>query len=338
MEALFVSGDQGNARENNTSQYRIHGPAKYLIGAGHDITFGNMPGSAIQHIDTAAIVETNQLDWSLTREVVLFERNISPERVDLLRLNGAKRIIVTFDDHYGLIPPYLGSYPFWQRNYKPFLRALGMVDLVIVPNVRLVSYFQSYCRKIKYVPNYLDRDRWPQPKQDREKIIGWGGSLGHIESWRNNNLQIALRTFLRDHPDWKFRHYGPPLADWMNQHGQVEDKGWVTFDTWADCANEFSIGLAPLQGQYDQCRSNLKLLEYQRLGIPWAASQDVPYTMPKRLSGGKLVTRNWLETLLELTENDELYRNLGQAGYNESEAWLMEKHVTDYEQLLWDKD
>lgn len=335
MEALFVSGDIGNAKENNTSQYRIHGPAKYLIAAGHNIVFGNMPGSAVQYNGLSGTIETNQLDWSLVRDTVLFERNISPERVELLRLNGAKRIIVTFDDNYGLLPPYMASYDFWQRNYKPFLKALGMVDLVIVPSMRLLSYFETYCRKIKYIPNYLDPERWPTPKIEREKIIGWGGSMGHIESWRNNNLQIAIRNFLREHPDWKFRTYGPPPSDWMGQHGQIEIRGWVRFDDWPMHVNEFSIGLAPLQGQYDQCRSNLKLLEYQRLGIPWLATEDSPYKNPVRLRGGKLVKRNWLDALYDFVDDQDGRQQLGGIGLQESEDWLMNKHVADYEEILW---
>jgi len=335
MEALFVSGDIGGARENNTSQYRIFGPAKYLERAGHTIVHGNMAGRSRDHFEVG-VVQIDALDWSLVRDVVLFERNITPERVDKLRAAGAKRIIVTFDDHYGLLPPYMASREYWKQNYKGFLRALGMVDEVVVPNVRLVNYFSAYARKITYLPNYLDPERWPEPATHREKIIGWGGSLGHVESWRNNNLQIAVRTFLKDHSDWRFRCFGPALpAEWMKRSSQIEHSTWVPFDEWPSRVNDFMIGLAPLSGEYDSYRSNLKLLEYQRLAIPWVASFDTPYSRPMRLSGGHLTRNSWLDELYALAASEDLRNSLAQAGRAESEQYLMSGHVADYETLLW---
>lgn len=335
MEALFVSGDHGNGRENNTSQYRIHGPAKYLAKAGHTILFGNMPGQMARHTDIPKNVEVDALDYSQVREVVLFERNITPERVELLRLAGAKRIIVTFDDHYGWLPPYMASSSYWENNYSKFLKALGMVDLVVVPSIKLVSQFSGYAKKIQYLPNYLDPERWPDPSLNPENILGWGGSLGHVESWRDARLNASLREFLKLHPDWVFRYFGVSRPDWMLNHPQVQLNSWVPFDEWPNQVNQFKLGIAPLHGDYDTCRSNLKLLEYQRLGIPWVATKDIPYNRPVVLKGGRLTKNSWLDELHELASNTELYRELSTAGRSESEAYLMSDHISEYEQILW---
>jgi len=336
LEALFVFGDNQDNRENNTSQYRIFTPAKYLERQGHTIHIQAMPGRARKTAEHG-IVETDDMDWGAVKETVLYERNLFPERVEKLRLMGAKRIVLTFDDHYGIIPPYLLSYDFWKRNYQRFLKALGMVDLVVVPNMRLVSEFQKYCRKIIYLPNYLDPEIFPAPKADRELIIGWGGSAAHIESWRNNHFVRALINVLNRHPDWKLRTYGVPLPAGISRHPQVEQRGWVTFAAWPHETNEFTIGLAPLNGDYDNCRSNLKLLEYNQLGIPWLASEQTPYTRPRKLAGGLLVGRNRWETALEdMVSSAEMRAELSQQGLEESYNWAMDRHTADYERILWE--
>lgn len=335
MEALFVAGDIGGKFENNTSQYRIYGPAKYLERAGHSIALATGHGASRPHEELGTLVEVDPFDYGQVRETVLFERNIFPERVDLLRAAGAKRIIVTFDDHYGLLPASSRSKPFWERNYARFLRALHMVDLVIVPNMRLVKFFGAYAKKIEYLPNYLDPELWPEPKPDRAKIVGWGGSAQHQETWSNNNLQIAIRNFLKDHPDWRFRCYGLVPADWMRRHGQIEIRPFVPFLDWPGEVNEFEIGLAPLYGEYDRHRSNLKVLEYQRLGIPWLASHETPYVNPVRFSGGVLVRNAWLDELYALAGNPNRRRSLGDLGLAESDGYLMSGHTADYERVLW---
>ena len=86
MEALFLFADL--PQELNTSIYRIKIPAKYLQKAGHTIS--------VKHI--------SELDLAEVPEVVLVERILTEEIVELLRLAGVKRLLVTFDDHYGLIP------------------------------------------------------------------------------------------------------------------------------------------------------------------------------------------------------------------------------------------
>jgi hypothetical protein len=330
--ALFVYGDS-DGKEVNTSQYRILIPAKFLEKLGHKILIGSMPGTHRELGDS--MIEVDQLDYSNIPEVVLFERNILPERVDKLRLAGAKKIVVTFDDHYGEMPAYNVSKPWWERNYKGWLKALGMVDLVIVPSLALVDAYRSYCKEIAYVPNFLDDDIWKETSTLENKIIGWGGSDAHVESWSQKLLVKALLTFFEKHPDWTLRLYGSAPRKTLPDSLLQDSRQWVKFSEWPKEVAQFTIGIAPLNGIYDRYRSNLKPLEFACAGVPWIGSNYYPYTKTL-VRGGLLAYQSEWGNMLECFATDEGMRNTYAAeGRKWAEGMMMSQNTKVYERLLW---
>src|SRR3990167_734146 len=288
-----------------------------------------------------------EINFSEVPEVVLVERVITPELVEMLRLAGAKRIVVTFDDHYGLVPTSTTSHSYWKKGEKrslpPFRRALRLVDLAVVPSRNLVSDFNGATQgRIEYLPNFLDPDLWKDlPSRESDKIvIGWGGSLGHIETWRTSKLPQALK-FITDEFGEKVEILScGSVADeflaWANVPFKSQE--WVKFTDWPKTVARFDIGLAPMDRKYDTFRSNLKLLEYGMASAAYAASYEGAYVTDGS-PGGVLVEKNtvsdWYNAIRDLIVDTDTRKRLGQLGRTWAEGYLMPDHVEDYEKVLW---
>lgn len=331
--ALFISSDNPARGEVNTSLFRIAIPGTYLSRAGHDIRLQNVP--PISH---EMYGEVDQVDLEDVPEVVLVERTITPERVKMLRLAGAKRLVATFDDNYAMLPEDSPAKPWWRKHLAGWLEALGQVDLVIVPSQQLVQDFGKYCRAIQLVPNYHDPELWAveRPASDH-KVIGWGGSMEHQQSWQRSGIIPALKKALERHLDWQLHVHGLAAGQLLRMAGvPFVQVPWCNLGYWAAYVRGFDIGLAPLHGEYDARRSNLKVLEYGLAGVPYLASRAAPYLEPMN-PGGLLIDRPslWADALERLMDDQAQREALGRCGQEWAQQFTMDKNVGVYEKVLW---
>lgn len=338
MEALLISADAGEA-ETNTSRYRILTPAKYLQQAGHAILLQKNAGWE-RDFGGQLVPMDRGISYSNIPEVVLIERNIQPDWVEKMRLSGVKRIIVTFDDNYGEMPNHAAGKVWWDKYHERFKKALGMVDLVIVPSMALVDAYRPYAKNIQYVANYIDDDIWAGVKiwESKKKIIGWGGSAEHIESWKQPELGNALKKVLAEHPDWKLFMYGgavPAILGLLPRGIEVHYGPWVSHLRWPETMSKFGIGIAPLHGRYDRYRSNLKAVEYGMGAVPWVASFSDPYTRVEVMGGQVIQPGDWYKTLSLLIEGDGDRNIYSAIGNRWAQRYRMSNNVPVYEKILW---
>jgi len=126
-------------------------------------------------------------------------------------------------------------------------------------------------------------------------VIGWGGSISHVDSFRYSGVLPALSRLLRDRPNVVFKFCGHearldpyfaalPAAQVIRQPG-------VFPAHWPKVVATFDVGIAPLDLRpcpggtasavegyaYDERRSWLKLVEYVGAGVPFVASRGEPY-------------------------------------------------------------
>jgi glycosyltransferase involved in cell wall biosynthesis len=324
----------------NCSRYRILTPAKYLSMAGHDINLISNPGISKMHGDRLFDLDFG-IDYSKIKPTVLIERTILPDLVDKLRLAGAKKIVMTCDDNYSKFASLDSASAWWERNYTKFQKALGMVDLVIVPSKVLLNFYKPFAKKIAYVPNYLDDDLYKDlPTRGDAKIIGWGGSVQHAESWRNKKMLKALDRILKENPDWELHLTAgniPGVIAGFPTGMTIKWRDWLSHTEWPKEVSTFTIGIAPLFGDYDRYRSNLKVLEYGICGVPWVASLMEPYS-DTHVRGGVLTKdMDWYEALSLLVGNEKARDTLSSAGKEWAEGYKMSKNVSVYENALWEK-
>lgn len=337
MKATLIYADSAGA-EMNCSRYRILTPAKYLTKAGHDINLISNPGISKIHGDRIFDLDFG-IDYSKIESTVLVERTITTDLINKLRLAGAKRIIMTCDDNYSKFASLDSAKSWWERNYSKFQKALGMVDLVIVPSYVLLDFYKPHAKKIGYVANYLDDDLYENlPAKSETKIIGWGGSVQHAGSWKNKKMLQALDRILKENSGWELNLTAGNIPNAVSEFPRgmtLKWSDWIPYTEWPKRVASFTVGIAPLFGDYDRYRSNLKVLEYAICGVPWVASMLEPYSKT-HVSGGVLTKdSDWFEALSLLIGNEKARDTLSKAGKEWAEGYKMSKNVSVYENILW---
>ena len=147
-------------------------------------------------------------------------------------------------------------------------------------------------------------------------ILGWGGSISHVDSWLYSGIIEALDRLFEKWPGARLKFCGHEqrinyiLDRWGDR---VIRQGGMKPEDWPSVVASFDIGLAPLDmrpmppmrdggpvNSYDERRSWLKAAEYLTAGVPWVASRSRTYDELARW--GTLVDNTpdaWFEALDE---------------------------------------
>ncbi len=341
MEATFIYAD-GHGAPMNTSIYRVIEPAAALSAAGHSINL--IEGGTMMPVPPHQ-EEADLIDYSNISETVLIEREVTPDIVRKLRYAGARRIVLTYDDHYGRMPDWAPRKKYWTypNRYENWVAAHMLVDAVGVAGRQLLNIIKPSAPYV-YLPNFLNGEIWKAKQYGRDTplVLGWGGTKEHKASWDHAPVVEALQQLMTDR-----RAQNVPVVRVANR---VADKflyeagvpfqalEWQTQAGWANTVRNFDIGLAPLRGEYDQYRSHLKVLEYAISGVPWVASDQPPYAECEGgilIKSGKREAAQWEAAIRILLDDSKLYLEFVQAGTAWAQHYLLERSVPIYEELLW---
>lgn len=240
-----------------------------------------------------------------------------------------KVIIADFDDAFDLMHPTNVSYPFWNRGLidppgeepqtmdppplTQFKWGLRLVHAATVPSRRLADDWQSYTQ-VHYLPNYVDLKIFENatPEAHEGIVIGWGGSLSHLQSFTDSGVIPALQRVCEARPQVRVMICGSDQR--ILEHIPIPEKQlihepWRPYSEWSQNLVKFDIGLAPLSGPYDQRRSWIKVLEYLLMKIPWVASEGPAY---QDLRPYGWLVRNtsqaWERVLLDMVDHIEDYK------------------------------
>jgi glycosyltransferase involved in cell wall biosynthesis len=194
-----------------------------------------------------------------------------------------------------------------------FKWGLRLVHAATVPSNRLAEDWQGYTNTY-ILPNYIELERYIRKVQQPHSgvIIGWGGSLSHLQSFQDSGLVSALIRVCQARPNVKVMICGDRRVFDKLALPKTQSifQPWVSPDDWPDVLANFDIGLAPLSGPYDERRSWIKVLEYMVMKIPWIASDNSAYHSLR--SYGWLVQNNsaaWERVLLDMVDHIQAYKN-----------------------------
>ena len=215
----------------------------------------------------------------------------SPLFLDLLVALKARgcRIIADIDDDLWSheAQPTLGKQA-WPRERLVWLnRVLRLVDQITVstPELQRLLTVMFPGRPVKLLANTLPYSRIP-PNAPRDAAaplrLGWTGA-----PWtRPHDLELLrpLAAWLLTQPGIRVVHVGHSpervsLAQILGlPEGRVETYPVAPHSDYLNCLH-FDVGLAPLAPTlFNAYKSDLKLLEYSSVGIPWLASAALPYS------------------------------------------------------------
>lgn len=236
---------------------------------------------------------------------------------------------VILDDWSHILPGY--HLPNWTRRawYEPLpQKPLGAVDLEF--SNRLADDGQSALLESK-----------PRPDSDGLIMLGWGGSISHVDSWIYSGIIEALDQVFEKWPKARLKFCGHEhRLDYLFKRwgDKVVRQSGVKPEHWPNVVATFDIGLAPLDlrpldppwreggpvASYDERRSWLKGAEYLSAGVPWVGSRSKTYDGLDRW--GTLVA-NTPSAWFSVLDHKITYLAMEKAIASDRRRWAL-KHIT----------
>jgi hypothetical protein len=333
LHLIYLYADSAN--EWNCSQWRALSPSDTINAehaAGHTSMTAKlyyMP-SALNWRHPEVTRQIGKGDILIFQRNVL-TRDVW-EAMDYWRALG-RVVIVDVDDGYGMLPPSNPAYPYWILNkvgidpepIAALTEGMRHADALTSPSKVIIDDWAHVVRGY-WLPNWTRR-AWfdgldqrpsganlpdlelyydesatppklmtrPRPNTEGAIVIGWGGSISHVDSWLFSGIVEALDRIFEKHKNayLKFCGHEQRLDFVLNRWGdRVIRQGGVRPDHWPLVISTFDIGLAPIEtipidppwregapvASYDERRSWLKAVEYATAGVPWIASKSLTYS------------------------------------------------------------
>lgn len=241
-------------------------------------------------------------------------------------------IVMQVDDDYSNIPPENRAYEITRGAWDYLRETAEIAEVVVVSTDKLAEMYEPYNDNVIVIGNYIPDDQLV-PKgamlmQPKQGVFGWGGSL-ETHPFDLDVLQFAVRDLVFDH-GYKFHHIGQgKISPILN--APVHEHGKVTSERYIDKLYEFfDVGLAPLaKTEFNDSKSNLKLLEYSALGIPWVASPRREYLRThKEFNVGLLASKpsQWRKHVVNLMEDNDFYNRHRTANWDWASTQVISKH------------
>lgn len=260
-------------------------PARYLPGK---VFAGDLPLDLIQPGETEGsfVFPRNEgaAIWSYpgksAREVVM--NGMMWEGIPTL---------VEVDDNYLTLPPALPGYQGqWVKDHdrqaiKPSVEShvecANLADWVICSTAKLAEEYRSLHDRVSVCRNSVDPIDWPDlEERDQPFTIGFAGSISHLHDLR---LVTRALSWASEQDGVRVVQMGTP-REWPFE---CEHLPWTDdLGAYRASLGVLDVGLCPLhRGRWQDCKSDLKALEYAMAGALPIVSRVEPY-------------RDWWETPL----------------------------------------
>jgi GT2 family glycosyltransferase len=261
---------------SGAGQYRVVEPMNALQDAGLAQTSMVLPlgGSRIRLMQPLELVRA-------APDRLILQHSVDDGQLSLIDgfRNAAPdiKIIQTVDDLLGEVSEKHPNRQYQIREgHQRMRQALMKSDRLIVTTQTLADHYKKYVDDVHIVPNTLG-PQWMglrKPSQPRSRLrVGWVGAGQH-----HGDLEL-INSVVRElvtKVDWIFMgmctdEIKPLLKEFH---------GFVSIGDYPKKMSELDldIALAPIEDNFfNQCKSNLRLLEYGAMGWPVVCSDVYPY-------------------------------------------------------------
>ncbi|WP_434625949.1 glycosyltransferase [Pseudomonas sp. Z5-35] len=282
--------------------YRVTAPLAELEAAGRVI--------ARVAYESPSTVEIERLSPDA---IVLQGRYSEGSAGDILRMKKYSNALRIFElDDYVVSAPKKNTHARNKpSNIEQMLReGIGLCDRVVVTTPSLADALSRMHNEIRIVPNMLPPEPWSRLTSRRgtssKPRVGWGGGTSH-----SGDLEIIADVVkqLANEVEWVFFGMCPDaLRPYIHEfHGSV---GLHTYPFKLASLN-LDLALAPLEFHiFNDCKSNLRLLEYGACGYPVICTDTkaydgfLPCTKVRSNS-----TEEWIAAIrMHLADPDASYR------------------------------
>ena len=217
-------------------------------------------------------------------DVLVLNNLCDPDLLPIIRerKQRGKSTVYELCDDLDAVPPGSPVYPFYNdpENRLLIKKLAHYCDAMQFSSPELQRKYGFLNGKSEVFPNQI-LEVPPERRYSRrpEVIVGWGGSLGHLDDmarlsqpligWIMSRNDVSLHLMCAD-PIWKLFDRLPP-----------ERKRWIRTGSLKDYyrfLSSIDIGLAPLEDTpFNRSRSDIKFLEYAAHGVVPVVQASGPY-------------------------------------------------------------
>lgn len=277
------------ADSTGCGHYRVRQPFAALRDAG--LADGMVSGTHLAPIELERF----------GANTVVFQRQITQPQIESMRqvraLSEAFKVY-ELDDYLPNLPMKSVHRETMPREILKLLRqAVSLTDRFVVSTPSLADVFSDLHPDICVVPNSLPVHWWGDLRSERRRgpkpRVGWAGGLGH-----KGDLELISDVVreLATEVDWVFLGMCPEkLRPYVR-----EFHGGVPIDLYpAKLASlDLDLALAPLeQNLFNDCKTNLRLLEYGACGFPVICSDVLCYRTALTVTRVKNRFKDWVDAI-----------------------------------------
>lgn len=240
---------------------------------------------------------------------LVFQRSYTDQGLELLKslssLGGVK-MIYDADDIESRLPVKSAHYAQISKDTRGrVVKAIGLCDRLVVSTPALAHELAKTNDDIRIVLNRLSPSMWgtvpplragpPRNRQSGKPRVGWAGGIGHL-----GDLEMVADVIkdLADQVDWVFHGMCP---DAIRPYVREFYAGVPTLQYAKRLmAQDWDLAIAPLEvNAFNECKSNLKLLEYGWCGVPVICSDVTPYQGQLSATRVKNRYKDWRNAITE---------------------------------------
>ncbi|MBI4743224.1 MAG: glycosyltransferase [Actinobacteria bacterium] len=307
----------------------------------------------------------------LDTDLFIFQRQASDLAVEVLRWAKrlGKKTVYEIDDQVLKVPPSNSGYEYYKdpekrRNIETMM---SEVDAIIVSTENLKGEFSKYNKNIYVIPNYLDNCYIPTPPLNspltegghrgveplpppfnkghleppfnkggqgglpNELVVGWAGGGQHYDDLML--LKGVVETILDEFKNVKFAMIGcDPMFFKVPDEKKISVPWTNDYQQFVKNLLIIDIGLAPIADIiFNQCKSDLKLLEYGILGIPVIASYTGPYI--RAIDEGYVLKaknpKDWIKQIRKLVNDEDARKEWGEKAKEYTKDRILQDHIEE---------
>jgi GT2 family glycosyltransferase len=309
-------------------EYRIKQPLEGLWQArAVERSFIHAPG--VRQTRIPLLVEVERAKPDVFTASAFLELSDHLETVQQVRELAGIPFLLHLDDLISEIPRQSEVYE--HRNTPGEMkRVVRTADRVVVTTEPIRAAIEKYAREVRLIPNYLPGWVWNELRSERrvgpKPRVGWAGAMQHAGDLALIREVVKATS---EECDWVFFGMCPEeLRPFVK-----EFHPFVPFEQYpAKLASlNLDLAVAPLEvNRFNECKSNLRILEYGILGWPVVCSDVLPYR-------GAPVTRvpnrpdAWLEAIRARIHDLDAAQKEGDALQQwVREGWMLEDHLGEW--------
>lgn len=293
-------------------------------------------------VETGLIEATHSFSYYTPVEMERFEidtwllqRQLMPHQTELIRRYKELHnclLVFELDDLTTNLPTKSLHREHIPKEIRKWLReAVALCDRFIVSTEPLADAYRDLSGDIRVVKNAIDTRLWgeltPLRRQGHKPRVGWAGGVSHTGDLEMIADVVAM---LADEVEWVFMGMCP---DKLRPFVKEFHTG-VAIDRYpaALAALNLDLALAPLEiNHFNECKSNLRLLEYGVLGYPVIATDITPYQGDFPVTLVKNRSRDWVNAIREqLADRDALDARGDALRRYVLDHWALENHLQEW--------